>query len=153
MRFGQTLIYSNFTIFNFDFWYNSLPSSIIYRRVFLNCLSVIVRGRSSTAVPPKTVLELTVAMLLSSACNFACGFGESLRPPRRAVWDRSWQSLQPCVIWELGLRWLWRISPAQSCVSTWISQVCWKVVAWTFRFVRSNLVQPFFIVILVILYW
>jgi hypothetical protein len=36
-------------------------------------------------------------------------------------------------------------------VSTWISQVCWRVVAWTFHFVRSNLVRPFFIVILVIL--
>jgi hypothetical protein len=58
--FGQHLTYPNFTIFSSDFLCNSLKSSIIYGRVFLNCLCVAVHGWSSTLVPPGIVLLPTI---------------------------------------------------------------------------------------------
>jgi hypothetical protein len=57
-------------------------TSLIYRRIFLSCLSVIVHGWSPTPVPPGTVSRLAVAVPLQSACGTACGAPFLRRSPR-----------------------------------------------------------------------
>jgi hypothetical protein len=57
-----------------------IVKSIIYRRVFLNCLCVNVCGWSSTPILPGSVSRLTVAVPLRSACGYG-DLGKSLRPP------------------------------------------------------------------------
>jgi hypothetical protein len=67
---------------------NELWSSIIYRRVFLSCLSVTVRRRSFMPVPPKIVSRLIVVVSLRSTCGGARDAAFLRRSPRDSVLRR-----------------------------------------------------------------